>query len=115
MDLSAQMLGADLDAINRDFFAHWQDILSQIRVDDSVFGADFNVRELIEAVAVALITQTADQGGVIAGSFYHLAYGRDMYGVFRGYMALGLHEYAKRMICYMTDVFRQKGEDGVTG
>ena len=109
MDLSAQILGADLDAIKRDFFAHWQDILSQIRVDDSVLGADFNVRELIEAVAVALITQTADQGGVIAGSFYHLAYGRDMYGVFRGYMALGLHEYAKRMICYMTDVFRQKG------
>lgn len=110
MELSAQMLGADLDAIKRNFFAHWQDVLCQIRVNDSVFRADFDIHELIEAVAVALITQTAAEGGVIAGSFYHLAYGRDMYGVFRGYMALGLHDYAKRMICYMTDVFRQKGD-----
>ena len=63
----------------------------------------------MESVAAALITQTSAEGGVIAGAFYHLAYGRDMYGVFRGYMALGLHDYARRMVAYMCDTYRAKG------
>ena len=32
-----------------------------------------------------------------------------MYGVFRGYKAMGLHEYARRMVSYMCDTYRQKG------
>ena len=107
--LFEQMANADPKSILEQSLENWRNILSNIRVNTSVLQSIPDAEELIEAVAVALITQTSETGGVIAGAFYHLAYGRDMYGVFRGYMALGLYEYARRMICYLTDVYRQKG------
>ena len=109
MTLSETMLGADLDGIYADFLAHWGDIFGSVKVDRGVLTSVPDAEELLEAVAAALITQTSAEGGVLAGAFYHLAYGRDMYGVFRGYMALGLHEYARRMVAYMCDTYRAKG------
>lgn len=109
MTLSESMLTSDLDGIYADFLAHWSKIFNSIKVDRSALAAIPNVDELMESVTAALITQTSWEGGVIAGAFYHLAYGRDMYGVFRGYMALGLHAYARRMVTYMCDIYREKG------
>ncbi len=109
MTLSESMLTADLDGIYTDFLAHWNEIFSSIKVDRAVLASIPDADELIESVAAALITQTSIEGGVIAGAFYHLAYGRDMYGVFRGYMELGLYGYARRMVAYMCDVYREKG------
>lgn len=109
MTLSGSMLTADLDGIYADFLAHWREICNSIKVNSAVLSSIPNADELIESVAAALITQTSAEGGVIAGAFYHLAYGRDMYGVFRGYMALGLHGYARRMVTYMCDTYREKG------
>lgn len=109
MILSKTMLNADLDGIYADFLARWGEILTSIRVDRAALAPVPNADEMIESVAAALITQTSAEGGVIAGAFYHLAYGRDMYGVFRGYMALGLHDYARRMVAYMCDTYRAKG------
>lgn len=109
MTLSESMLTADLDGIYADFLAHWRGIFSSIKVNPATLSSVPNANELMESVAAALITQTSWEGGVIAGAFYHLAYGRDMYGVFRGYMALGLHAYARRMVTYMCDIYREKG------
>lgn len=109
MTLSESMLTADLNEIYTDFLAHWREIFNSIKVDPAALSSIPNADELIESVAAALITQTSAEGGVIAGAFYHLAYGRDMYGVFRGYMALGLHDYARRMVAYMCDTYREKG------
>ena len=109
MELSNVMLSADLDEIYRDFSAHWQRIFASVRVDRDALKLVSDSDELIEAVVSALVTQTSAEGGVIAGAFYHLAYGRDMYGVFRAYMALGLYDHARRMIDYMCGVFREKG------
>ena len=109
MTLSESMLTADLDGIYADFLAHWRQIFNSIQVDPATLSSVPNAAELMESVAAALITQTSAEGGVIAGAFYHLAYGRDMYGVFRGYMALGLHNYARRMVAYMCDTYRAKG------
>ena len=109
MTLSEAMLNADLDGIYADFLARWGEILTSIRVDRAALASVPNADEMIESVATALVTQTSAEGGVIAGAFYHLAYGRDMYGVFRGYMALGLYEYARRMVAYMCETYRQKG------
>ena len=109
MILSESMLTADLDKIYTDFLAHWREIFNSIKVNPAALSSIPNADELIESVAAALITQTSAEGGVIAGAFYHLAYGRDMYGVFRGYMALGLHAYARRMVAYMCDIYREKG------
>ncbi len=109
MTLSETMLTADLDAVYADFLAHWNEIFNAIKVDRAAMASVPAADELIESVAAALITQTSSEGGVIAGAFYHLAYGRDMYGVFRGYMALGLYGYARRMVTYMCDTYRAKG------
>ena len=109
MTLSESMLTADLDEIYTDFLAHWREIFNSIKVNPAALSSVPNAAELIESVAAALNTQTSAEGGVIAGAFYHLAYGRDMYGVFRGYMALGLHAYARRMVAYMCDIYREKG------
>lgn len=109
MNLSETVLGTDLDRIYVDFQEHWQKVFRSIHVNRDALALIPNADELIEAVTVALMTQTSSQGGVIAGAFYHLAYGRDMYGVFRGYMALGLYESARRMVEYMCGIYRQKG------
>ena len=109
MTLSESMLAADLGGIYTDFLAHWGNIFNSIRVDRSLLTTVPDADELLESVTAALVTQTSVEGGVIAGAFYHLAYGRDMYGVFRGYMALGLYEYARRMVAYMCDTYRKKG------
>lgn len=109
MKLSETMLKADLDAVLADFLAHWKKIFDEITVDRAALATIPNGDELVEAVATALITQTSAEGGVMAGAFYHLAYGRDMYGVFRGYMAMGLYRYARAMVAYMADIYRQKG------
>ena len=109
MTLSEAMLSADLDLIFDDFCTHWKGIFDSVTVNRAALASIPDADELIEAVATALITQTSREGGVIAGAFYHLAYGRDMYGVFRGYMALGLYDYARRMVEYMCNVYRAKG------
>lgn len=109
MELSKEMLEADLDEIMNDFIAHWQSIFTRMNINRELLANIPDGEELMEAVAAALITQTSVEGGTIAGAFYHLAYGRDMYGVFRGYLALGLYDYARNMVAYMADVYRAKG------
>lgn len=109
MHLSKLVMDVDLGKVYADFLTHWRGIFNSIKVNPASLTSIPNAAELIESVAAALITQTSAEGGVIAGAFYHLAYGRDMYGVFRGYMALGLHAYARRMVAYMCDTYREKG------
>ena len=109
MTLSESMLTADLDAVYTDFLAHWREIFHSVRIDPADLHVVPDAEDLIEAVVTALVTQTSREGGVIAGAFYHLAYGRDMYGVFRGYMALGMYGYARRMVEYMCETYRKKG------
>lgn len=67
------------------------------------------ILETIHSVAVALRTQTSREGGTLAGQFYHLAYGRDMYGVIRGYLALGLYPEARAAIAFFITEFRKRG------
>ena len=109
MRLSETALSYRLDAVFEDFLSCWQAIFGRIRVNREALALIPDADELVEAVATALITQTSVEGGTMAGAFYHLAYGRDMYGVFRGYMALGLYDYARRMIDFLTDIYRKKG------
>ncbi len=109
MKLSKIMISMDQDKLLYDFMHHWQAIFQNIKVDPQVLAVLPDGEELVETVAAALIIQTSAEGGVIAGAFYHLAYGRDMYGVFRAYMALGLHEHARRMVDYMANTYDQKG------
>ncbi len=109
MKLSEIMISMDQDKLQKEFLNHWRSIFQSIKVNPRVLASIPDGEELLEAVTAALITQTSAEGGVIAGAFYHLAYGRDMYGVFRCYMALGLYDYARRMVDYMADTYDRKG------
>jgi hypothetical protein len=54
------------------------------------------IRELCENTAFQICAQQSEDGGIMAGHLYPLAYKRDQYGTCRGLLALGLAEEAKR-------------------
>ena len=90
----------------------WQEYFSRIKDFSPLLGdhpRGGEIREAISAVAVALRTQTSREGGALAGEKYHLAYGRDMYGVIRGYLALGLYAEARKAIEFFITEFRKRG------
>lgn len=96
--------------------ASWNAYVSRIRkIDDALQRKGIapkrraEVLQMVEDVAIALKTQTAKQGGILAGQHYHLAYGRDSYGDVRGYLALGLFEEAKICISSFCDVYKRRG------
>jgi len=65
--------------------------------------------EMIDAVAVCIKAQQAEDGGVLAGHRYHMAYVRDQYGVFRGLLKLGYNEEAKGILSFYWNIWKRKG------
>jgi hypothetical protein len=63
-----------------------------------------------DEIAVLLKTQQDDSGGILAGCNYHLSYVRDNYGCFRGLLALGCLEEAKKLLRYYADVYNRYGK-----
>lgn len=68
------------------------------------------LQEICENIAVLIKAQQGEDGGVLAGYNYHLAYVRDQYGTARGLMAMGLFDEAKAILYYYKQVFDEKGE-----
>ena len=90
----------------------WSAELRRMRDVSPLFAGRADAGELaetVEDVAVALLSQTSEDGGVLAGPFFHLGYGRDMYGDIRGFLALGLFERARRSIGFHVRNWRAKG------
>ena len=103
MDEGDVLARADIGAVYDECLEYWWKRFGEImRLPESVC-------EMAEDTAAALMSQTSIQGGVLAGSAYHLAYGRDMYGVIRGYLALGMYGQAKRCADFFVREFRTKG------
>ena len=110
MTLSKEVLSWDIDRIREERIQSWgQFFLTSSRYDKIVSKSSAKLQIVIENVIIALKTQTSEQGGVLAGMFYHLAYGRDMYGVIRGYLKLGFIEQAKKCIEFFINNYRKKG------
>jgi hypothetical protein len=63
----------------------------------------------VEDAAFLLRAQQSDADGIQAGHNYHLAYVRDMYGDFRGLMALGCVEEARKILDFYRQVFARHG------
>lgn len=59
-------------------------------------GLRKRVAELCESFALLCTAQQAEDGGIMAGYNYALAYVRDQYGTCRGLLSLGLHEEVRR-------------------
>jgi len=103
---AALSLGAD--AILERTRRHWASILAQITLPDTD-SLDPAIREAAEDVALIIATQQAQEGGVVAGHNYPLAYVRDQYGVSRALLALGLHRRARAILDFYWDIFRREG------
>lgn len=54
------------------------------------------IHELCENIAFLIKAQQSEDGGIIAGHYYPMAYIRDQYGACRGLLALGLFEEVRR-------------------
>ena len=65
--------------------------------------------EAAEDAAFLIRAQQSTSGGIQAGHNYHLAYVRDMYGDFRGLMALGCVEEARKILDFYQHVFARHG------
>ena len=63
----------------------------------------------IDNVAIILKTQQSNQGSVIAGHRYHLAYVRDQYGVSRGFLAMGYFDEARDILKFYWDIWKRSG------
>ena len=63
-----------------------------------------------EDTAVCILTQQGEEGGVLAGTNYHMCYVRDQFGVCRGMLRLGLYEAAAAMLRFYGRVFARSGK-----
>lgn len=63
-----------------------------------------------EDTAVCILTQQGEEGGVLAGTNYHMCYVRDQFGVCRGMLRCGLYEAAAAMLRFYGRVFAHSGK-----
>ena len=116
LSLCKAVLEEDVDNALTHTLASWKAYVGRIRRFDEALQKkgvaakrQAEVLQMVEDVAICLKTQTAKQGGILAGQHYHLAYGRDSYGDVRGYLALGLFGEAKTCISSFCDTFKRRG------
>ncbi len=67
------------------------------------------VSAAIEDVLFSIRAQQSEQGGVMAGHAYHLAYVRDQYGVLRGLLSMGDYASARAILQYYLDIEQKYG------
>jgi hypothetical protein len=84
---------------------------SQTRFDFSALDASRRAALLkaIDDVSVLIKCQQSEQGGVLAGFYYHLAYVRDQYGVSRALLALGHAAEARKILDFYFGLWSQFG------
>ena len=63
----------------------------------------------MEDVLFSIRAQQSEQGGIMAGHAYHLAYVRDQYGVLRGLLSMGDFSGAKAILQYYLDIEQRYG------
>ncbi len=91
---------------------HWQGILDRRTDFSSRLARNLPSRGIllnaIDAVAVLITAQQAEEGGVLAGHKYHWCGVRDQYGVSRGLLALGMPERARAILEYYWDIWQHE-------
>ena len=81
----------------------WNEYLSNLK------NIPESIKPLCESVAVMIKVQQSEDGGVLAGYPYHLAYIRDQYGTARGLLKLGLTDSVKDILKYYLEIFNEHG------
>ena len=112
METGSRLVSIPTSELLDEAWADWQAFFARIKDFSDLLKHHPQSAELtdaIQSVAVSLRSQTSREGGTLAGEKYHLAYGRDMYGVIRGYLALGLYREARQAIEFFIREFRKRG------
>lgn len=103
----------NISKILADVNEKWKKFIESAKDCVSAIPDNYTLKEqvalAVEDTLINMKTQTAQDGGVLAGFSYHLAYGRDMFGVIKTYVLLGLYEQAKKCIQFRIDNYRLKG------
>lgn len=82
---------------------YWQDFINKGRKVPEA------VSELCENVAIMIKCQQGEDGGILAGYPYHLAYIRDQYGTVRGLLKMGYIKEAESVMYYYRSIFQEYG------
>jgi len=92
---------------------YWREIFAETTLPDSLPG-NIPEREILSEVIISgiveIISQQGEEGGVLAGHNFHLAYVRDQFGVSEGLMALGLYSRARKILEFYGETFRKYGK-----
>lgn len=67
------------------------------------------VADLCENVAIMIKCQQGEDGGILAGYPFHLAYIRDQYGTVRGLLKMGFIQEAKAVMRYYLTIWKKYG------
>lgn len=110
---SAKIVSLHYKDLENRTLKNWGDFTKR-RTDFATRISDKNpnkqrILEQIDNISVLLKTQQSDEGAVLAGDFYHLAYVRDQYGVSRGFLALGYYEEAKKILDFYWQIWQKFG------
>lgn len=113
-DLATRRIeGCGYDTMLQRTISWWQNMFAEISALSEIpanMPYRENVVKAIEDTVICMITQQAEEGGVMAGYAYHMGYVRDQFGVCMAMLHLGMYSHAKRMLQFYINTFRQSGK-----
>ncbi len=98
-----EILSTPFDSILERTSEYWKEFLSQ---GNKVPAC---VSELCENVAIMIKCQQGEDGGILAGYPFHLAYIRDQYGTVRGLLKMGYIKEAEAVMEYYWNIWKEYG------
>lgn len=109
LQVAEAALATDWDAVASQTRQHWAGLLGNLRIPAIAGPLREPIATAAEDVALAILTQQAAGGAVVAGHNYCLGYVRDQYGVSRALLALGLHRQARSILAFYWGIFQREG------
>jgi hypothetical protein len=88
---------------------YWDMKRSQLGLPSMEGPLAATIAEAAEDTALIITTQQSQEGGVVAGHRFCLAYVRDQYGVSKALLALGLHQQARAILDFYWRIFQREG------
>lgn len=107
------ILSREWSVVLEDTKQYWMDFTSRRKNFDQLLPEHLPGREFllstIDSVSVLIKTQQAEDGGVLAGHNYHMAYVRDQYGVSRCLLTLGYLDEARAILDFYWNIWKRHG------
>ena len=88
---------------------HWAAFLAEVNLPAPTGPLGASIALAAEDTALIIASQQSEQGAVVAGHRFCLAYVRDQYGVSRALLALGLHRRARAILDFYWRIFQREG------